>query len=72
MTQTSEFTSLQELTTQNMVVGLLKVFPPKGVCKGCILGKHHQTPFDSLQAWRAQNLLELVHSDVFLSTYLHW
>jgi hypothetical protein len=47
-----------------MVVGLPKVFPPEGVCKGCVLGKHHQAPFDSGQAWRAQNLLELVHNDV--------
>jgi hypothetical protein len=47
-----------------MVVGFPKVFPPEGVCKGCVLGKHHQAPFDSGKAWRAQNLLELVHSDV--------
>jgi hypothetical protein len=31
---------------KNMVVGLLKVFPPNGVCIGCVLGKHHQAPFD--------------------------
>jgi hypothetical protein len=47
-----------------MVASLPKVFPPEGVYKGCVLGKHHQTPFDSGKAWRAQNLLELVHSDV--------
>jgi hypothetical protein len=47
-----------------MVVGLLKVFPPEGVCKVCILGKHSQAPFDSSKSWRTQNLLELVHSDV--------
>jgi hypothetical protein len=47
-----------------MVVGLSKVFPPEGFCNGCVLGKHHQTPFDSSKAWRVQNLLELVHNDV--------
>jgi hypothetical protein len=52
------------MATQNMVVGLPKVFPPKGVCKGCVLGKHHQAPFDSRKVWRGQNLLELVHNDV--------
>lgn len=59
------FWSLQAPTTQNMVVGLSRVFPPEGICKGCILGKHHHAPFDSRQAWRAQNLLELVHNDVY-------
>ena len=52
------------MVTQNMVVGLPKVLPPNGVCKGCVLGKHHQAPFDSRNAWHASNLLELVHSDL--------
>jgi transposase InsO family protein len=52
------------METQKMVVGLPKVFPPEGVYKGCVLGKHHQAPFDSGKVWRAQNLLELVHNDV--------
>jgi hypothetical protein len=47
-----------------MVVGLLKVLPPKGVCKGCVLGKHHHSPFDFGKMWQEQNLLKLVHSDV--------
>jgi hypothetical protein len=49
-----------------MVVGLSRVFPPEGVCKGCILGKHHQEPFNSRQVWQVKNLLELVHYDVCL------
>ena len=47
-----------------MVVGLLKVLPPDGVCRGCIFGKHHQAPFDSGLASRAQNQIKLVHSDL--------
>jgi hypothetical protein len=47
-----------------MVVGLPKVFPPKGVCKGYVLGKHHKTPFNSGKAWKAQNLLDQIHIDV--------
>jgi hypothetical protein len=64
MTQTSEF--LKSAGTGNSEHGcwFAKVFPPEGVCKGCVLGKHHQEPFDSRKAWQAQNLLELVHSDV--------
>ena len=47
-----------------MVVGIPKVLPPNGVCKGCVLGKNHQEPFDSRNAWCASNLFELVHSDL--------
>jgi hypothetical protein len=54
------------MTTQNMVVGLPKSPPPTpdGVYRGCVLGKHHQAPFESGKVWKAQNLLELVHSDI--------
>jgi hypothetical protein len=52
------------IVTHNMVFGLPKVLPPNGVCKGCVLGKHHQAPFESRNVWRVLNLLELVHSDV--------
>jgi hypothetical protein len=38
------------ISTQIMVVGLPKVFPLDGVCKGCVLGNHHQAPFDSGKA----------------------
>jgi hypothetical protein len=48
MTQTPKFLKSAVMETQNMVVGLPKVFPPEGVCKGCVLGKHHQAPFDLL------------------------
>ena len=52
------------MVTQNMVVGLPKVLPPDEVCKGCVLGKHHQAPFDFGNAWHASNLLELLHNDL--------
>jgi hypothetical protein len=44
------FRSLQALSTHNMVVGLPRMFPPEGVCKGCVLGKHHHKPFHSGKA----------------------
>jgi hypothetical protein len=58
------FRNLKMMVTQNMVVGLPKVLPPDGVCKGCVLGKHHQAPFDYGNAWPASNLFELVHSEL--------
>ena len=50
------------MVTQNIVVGLPKVIPPAGVCKGCVLGKHHQEPYKYENAWCVSSLLELVHS----------
>lgn len=47
-----------------MVVGLPKILPPDRFGRGCMLGKHHQAPFDSRIAQHAQNKLELVHSDL--------
>ena len=47
-----------------MVAGLPNVLPPNGVCKGCVLEKHHETPFKSGNTWHALSLLELVHSDL--------
>jgi hypothetical protein len=55
---------MQSMETQNMVVGLPEVIPPKGVYKGYILGKHHQEPFDSRKVWKDEDLMELVQSDV--------
>jgi len=47
-----------------MVVVFSKASPPEGVCKGYVLGKHHQAPFDSRKSWTEHNLLELIHNDV--------
>ena len=52
------------MVTQNMVVGLPKVLPPDGVCKGCVLRKNHRAPFEYGNAWLASNPLSLVHSDL--------
>ena len=49
---------------KNMVVILPKVYPPNGVCEGCVLSKHHQEPFDSRKACRVNIPLELVHIDL--------
>ena len=57
------FHGLKLMVTQNMVVGLPKAFPSNVFCKGCVLGKHHQEPFDSENAWHVSNPLDLVHSN---------
>jgi hypothetical protein len=37
----------------NMVVRLPNFFPRGGIYKGCVLGKHHEEPFDFGKAWKA-------------------
>ena len=55
---------MKMMVTQNMVTSILKNVPPNGVCRGCMLEKHHQEPFDSRKACHAQERLELVHNDL--------
>ena len=45
-----------------MVVDLPKVVSSYGVCKGCLLGKHHRAPLDSRNTWRVSNPMVLVQS----------
>ena len=52
------------MVTQNMVFGLSKVLQPNAVCKGFVLGKNHQVPFDSGNTWHALNHLDLVYNDI--------
>ena len=47
-----------------MVYGLPTVEEKSGVCEECMLGKHHCQPFPKEGAWRAKEVLELVHIDV--------
>ena len=52
------------MVTWNTVAGVPKVIPPNGVCKICVLGKHHEAPLNVGNAWCVSNLFELVHSDL--------
>lgn len=47
-----------------MVIGLPSIQFSDGVCQGCIIGKHPEEKYDKGKAWRATQLLELVHSDL--------
>ena len=57
---------LRELHRKEMVVGL--DYDPKAaekcVCEGCIMGKHHRTPFPKHSTRVTTKPLELIHSDV--------
>lgn len=59
------FHGLKLLCQKNMVQGLPTCIEEKNeVCEGCALGKHHRKPFPKGVAWRAKEVLELVHTDV--------
>ena len=47
-----------------MVIGLPKIKFSKGVCQGCILGKHLEHKFEKASHERTFAPLELIHSDV--------
>ena len=58
------FKYMQQLCKQGMVKGLPNIHFSKGVCQGCVIGKHPQEKFEKGKAWRASSPLELIHSDL--------
>ncbi|KAG8491616.1 hypothetical protein CXB51_014995 [Gossypium anomalum] len=58
------FRSLDLLQKQNLVEDMSKVEASDSVCDVCQFGKQARLPFLVNQAWRAQERLELVHSDI--------
>ena len=55
---------LQKLGTKDVVTCLPRISFSEGVCSGCSMGKHPEERFDKGKAWRALEVLQLVHSDV--------
>ena len=47
-----------------MFIGLPKIKFSKGVCQGCILGKHPEHKFERASHERTSAPLELIHNDV--------
>ena len=45
-----------------MVLGLPSISSTKGVCEGCVLGKHHKEMFDKSKSWHAKEPLQLIHT----------
>ena len=58
------FHGLKILQQKNMMRDLLTIKEINDVCEGCLLGKQHRQLFPIGKAWRAKELLELVHTDV--------
>ena len=47
-----------------MVIGLQKIKFSKGVCQGCILGKHPKHKYEKASHERTSAPLELIHIDI--------
>ena len=58
------FRSLRELSAREMVVGMPVIRRVEQVYDGCALGKQYRTPFPKASAYRASEVLELVHADL--------
>ena len=55
---------MKEIIKKILVDGLLDIHFSKGVCEGCVLGKHPQAKFDKGKSQRAFTPLDLIHSDL--------
>jgi hypothetical protein len=58
------FRYMKQLTKQGMVDGLPYIHFPKGICEGCVLGKHPQEKFDKGNTQKASFPLDIIHSDL--------
>ena len=58
------FPALEKLQKNEMVHGLPAIKGVNKLCDGCLIGKQRPTPFPSQTSYRADESLELVHSDI--------
>jgi hypothetical protein len=64
------FRYMQQLSKKILVDGLPDIHFSKGVCEGCVLGKHPQEKFVKGKSQRASTPLDLIHSDL-MGPFLH-
>lgn len=58
------FKGLKTLYEKNMVEGLPNINNPIEMCEDCIVGKQHRDSFPRGKEWRAEQRLQLLHSDI--------
>ena len=61
------YTYIYDLSDKYMVIGLPKIKFSKGLCQGCILGKHPENKYKKASHERTSAPLELIHSDIALT-----
>jgi hypothetical protein len=55
---------MQQLSKQILVDGLPNIHFSKGICEGCVLGKHPQEKFNKGKTQRASSPLDMIYSDL--------
>ena len=58
------FSGLKTLQLKKMVKGLPQIEAPSYVCEECVIAKQHRKSFPKESTWRANQVLQLVHSDI--------
>jgi hypothetical protein len=58
------FKYMKQLSKQGMIDGLPDIHFSKGICEGCVLGKHSQEKFDKGKTQKDSFPLDLIHSDL--------
>jgi hypothetical protein len=58
------FSYIQQLIKKILFDGLPDIHFSKGVCEGCVLGKHPEEKFDKGKSQRAYTPLDMIHSDL--------
>jgi hypothetical protein len=64
------FRYMKQLSKQILVDGLPDIHLSKGVCEGCVLGKHPQKKFDKGKSQRASAPLDMIQSDL-MGPFMH-
>ncbi|KAI3818795.1 hypothetical protein L1987_12613 [Smallanthus sonchifolius] len=60
----ANFTILESMARNELVVGMPRIAHPKQVCEGCLVAKQVSKPVPKEAQWRASVPLELVHADL--------
>ena len=55
---------VSDFSDKDMVIGLPKIKFYKGVCQGCILGKHPEHKYEGASHERTYAPLEVIHSEI--------
>jgi hypothetical protein len=64
------FIYMQQLSKKILVDGLLDIHFSKGVCEGCVLGKHPKEKFDKGKSQRASAPLDMIQNDL-MGPFMH-
>jgi hypothetical protein len=60
----------QKIIKKGLVDGLLDIHFSKGICEGCVFGKHPQEKFNKGKTQRASSPLDTIHSDL-MDPFMH-